>query len=83
MLQVGWVVGRGQKEACVKARDSERCLKSPLALATARMASEAMTVPVNAVLFFTLRSKIPVSRAKDSWSVDFFAPSGNKLQKQW
>lgn len=65
----------------MKAGDSERCLKLPLVLSTAQMASETITVPMNAALFFTLKSKIPVSRArdpKDSRSVDF-APKGNKL----
>lgn len=60
---------------------SERCLKSPLVLFRAQMASEAITVAMNAALFFTLKGKIPVSRArdlKDSGSV-VFAPDGNKL----
>lgn len=75
------MVERGQKKTRVKVGDSERCLKLPLVLSAAQMASEAITMPMNAALFFTLKSKIPFSRArdpKDSRSVDF-APNGSKL----
>lgn len=77
----GAAAGRCRRWGWAAEGGSERCLKSPLVLFTAQMASEAITVAMNAALFFTLKGKIPVPRArglKDSGSVDF-APNGNEL----